>query len=141
MSRRLIKALEDLSIQYDNTVRSASGRVIQFIYGDDGMDPSKMEGKDGSPLNFDRLYMKAKATCPARGHSSLSPTEIKKLADSRLSELIMTPEGGFKEGEEAFKEGKEAFKKSLLDEEVFKEGKEGGFLYKCITSLTNTRSN
>ncbi|KAI3860800.1 hypothetical protein MKX03_033902 [Papaver bracteatum] len=139
MSRRLIKALEDLSIQYDNTVRSASGRVIQFIYGDDGMDPSKMEGKDGSPLNFDRLYMKAKATCPARGHSSLSPTEIKKLADDRLSELIMTPEGGFKEGEEAFKEGKEAFKKSLLDEAAFKEGKEGGFLYKCIASLTNTR--
>ncbi|KAI3875305.1 hypothetical protein MKX03_000732 [Papaver bracteatum] len=129
MSRRLIKSLEDLSIQYDNTVRSASGGVIQFLYGDDGMDPSRMEGKDGAPLNFDRLYMKTKATCPARGHYSLFPKDIIKLANARLSEHDMTPEG----------DCSEAFKKSLLDEEAFKEGKEGGFLYKCINSLENTR--
>lgn len=43
------------------------------------MDPSKMEGKDGSPLDFDRLYLKAKAIRP-----SLSPKEIKKLTDARL---------------------------------------------------------
>lgn len=60
MSRRLIKALEDLSIHYDNTVRNASGIVIQFCYGDDGMDPSQMEGKDGAPLNFERILSKAK---------------------------------------------------------------------------------
>lgn len=60
MSRRLIKALEDLSIQYDNTVRNASGAIVQFIYGDDGMDPSQMEGKGGIPLNFERLFMKVK---------------------------------------------------------------------------------
>lgn len=60
MSRRLIKALEDLFIHYDNTVRNASGCVIQFCYGDDGMDPAQMEGKDGAPLNFDRLFMKTK---------------------------------------------------------------------------------
>ena len=39
MSRRLMKALEDLSIQYDNTVRNASSCIVQFVYGDDGMDP------------------------------------------------------------------------------------------------------
>ena len=60
MSRRLIKALEDLSVQYDNTVRNASGTVVQFIYGDDGMDPSQMEGKGGVPLNFERLLLKIK---------------------------------------------------------------------------------
>lgn len=60
MSRRLMKALEDLSIQYDNTVRNASGCIVQFRYGDDGMDPVHMEAKSGAPLNFDRLFLKAK---------------------------------------------------------------------------------
>lgn len=58
MSRRLIKALEDLSIHYDNSVRNASGCIVQFLYGDDGMDPANMEGKSGDPLNFGRLLMK-----------------------------------------------------------------------------------
>lgn len=60
MSRRLMKALEDLSVQYDNTVRNASGSIVQFLYGDDGMDPAQMEGKSGFPLNFNRLLMKTK---------------------------------------------------------------------------------
>lgn len=64
MSRRLIKALEDLSIHYDNTCRNASGCIVQFIYGDDGMDPASMEGKSGFPLNFDRLLMKVKVWNP-----------------------------------------------------------------------------
>lgn len=60
MSRRLMKSLEDLSIQYDNTVRNASGVIIQFRYGDDGMDPAQMEGQSGFPLNLNRLFMKVK---------------------------------------------------------------------------------
>lgn len=64
MSRRLMKALEDLSIHYDNTVRNASSCIVQFVYGDDGMDPSQMEEKSGHPLNFDRLLMKVKVMYP-----------------------------------------------------------------------------
>lgn len=60
MSRRLIKALEDLSIQYDGTVRNASGCIVQFLYGDDGMDPVTMEGKSSFPLNFERMLLKVK---------------------------------------------------------------------------------
>ena len=44
MQRRLVKSLEDLSLQYDYTVRSSMGDIIQFIYGEDGMDPACMEG-------------------------------------------------------------------------------------------------
>lgn len=58
MSRRLIKALEDLFVHYDNSVRNASGVIVQFLYGDDGMDPAQMEGKSGDTLNFGRLLMK-----------------------------------------------------------------------------------
>jgi DNA-directed RNA polymerase III subunit RPC1 len=39
MQRRLMKALEDLSTHYDNTVRNSKFGVVQFVYGDDGLDP------------------------------------------------------------------------------------------------------
>lgn len=60
MSRRLSKVLEDLSVQYDKTVRAANGGIVQFCYGDDGMDPAMMEGKSGAPLDFYRLFFRAK---------------------------------------------------------------------------------
>lgn len=55
MSRRLMKSMEDLSVQYDHTVRGATGNIIQFSYGEDGMDPSLMEDKNGKPINFGRV--------------------------------------------------------------------------------------
>lgn len=41
--RRLANALQDLRVEYDNTVRDANGRIIQFEYGEDGIDVSKSE--------------------------------------------------------------------------------------------------
>lgn len=43
IQRRLVKAMEDAKIYYDNTVRNANGSIIQFIYGEDGMDGCKIE--------------------------------------------------------------------------------------------------
>ncbi|XP_020550632.1 DNA-directed RNA polymerase III subunit 1 isoform X2 [Sesamum indicum] len=88
MSRRLMKALEDLSVQYDNTVRNASGSIVQFVYGGDGMDPAQMEEKSGLPLNFERLFMKAKATCPAAEEKSLNTEEIKKIVNEMIEERL-----------------------------------------------------
>jgi DNA-directed RNA polymerase III subunit RPC1 len=56
MQRRLMKALEDLSTQYDGSVRNSTGGIVQFVYGDDGLDPALMEG-EGHPLNFARLLL------------------------------------------------------------------------------------
>lgn len=38
LQRCLIKNLECLKIGYDHTVRDADGSVIQFFYGEDGVD-------------------------------------------------------------------------------------------------------
>ncbi len=43
MERRLVGALQDLKIEYDGTVRDSSKRIIQFVPGEDGLDPSKVE--------------------------------------------------------------------------------------------------
>ena len=39
--RRLSNALQDLKVEYDGTVRDASSRIVQFSYGEDGLDVSK----------------------------------------------------------------------------------------------------
>ncbi len=39
--RRLANAMQDLKVEYDNTVRDANRNVIQFSYGEDGIDVSK----------------------------------------------------------------------------------------------------
>lgn len=41
MQRRLINALENLKLEDDGTVRTTYGNIIQFNYGEDGVDPSK----------------------------------------------------------------------------------------------------
>lgn len=41
--RRLINALQDLEVRYDGTVRDTRDVVVQFLYGEDGVDPSKSE--------------------------------------------------------------------------------------------------
>ncbi len=39
--RRLSNAMQDLKVEYDGTVRDASGKIVQFTYGEDGLDVSK----------------------------------------------------------------------------------------------------
>lgn len=39
--RKLIKSMEDLQICYDGTLRTATGSIVQFIYGDSGTDTTK----------------------------------------------------------------------------------------------------
>ena len=60
MSRRLMKALEDLYVHYDSSVRNAAGGIVQLRYGEDGMDPMGMEGPKGEPVAMDRLMTLAK---------------------------------------------------------------------------------
>ena len=36
--RRLANALQDIRVEYDKTVRDGSGKIIQFLYGEDGKD-------------------------------------------------------------------------------------------------------
>ncbi|KAL0075541.1 beta and beta-prime subunits of DNA dependent RNA-polymerase [Phycomyces blakesleeanus] len=43
IQRRLVKALEDVMVKYDGTVRNSLGDIIQFSYGEDGMDACFVE--------------------------------------------------------------------------------------------------
>ena len=45
IQRRLVKAMEDLMVCYDMTVRTNKGKIVEFKYGDDGIDPMKVESQ------------------------------------------------------------------------------------------------
>lgn len=53
MQRRLINALEHIKLEYDGTVRNPHGHIVQFLYGEDGIDVSKSD--HGEAFNVDRL--------------------------------------------------------------------------------------
>jgi len=55
MERRLVGALQDLKVEYDGTVRDSANRIVQFIPGEDGLDPSKIER---SGINVGRIAEK-----------------------------------------------------------------------------------
>lgn len=44
--RRLANALQDVKVAYDLSVRDSGNKIIQFQYGEDGIDVAKSE--DGS---------------------------------------------------------------------------------------------
>ncbi|KAL8937072.1 MAG: hypothetical protein Q9216_004606 [Gyalolechia sp. 2 TL-2023] len=45
IQRRLVKALEDVMAKYDGTVRNSLGDVVQFLYGEDGLDAVHIESQ------------------------------------------------------------------------------------------------
>uniref|UniRef100_A0A6C0DQY4 DNA-directed RNA polymerase n=1 Tax=viral metagenome TaxID=1070528 RepID=A0A6C0DQY4_9ZZZZ len=45
IQRQLVKAMEDLVIQSDGTVRDANMNIIQFHYGEDGINSTKIESQ------------------------------------------------------------------------------------------------
>jgi DNA-directed RNA polymerase subunit A' len=53
MQRRLVNALEHLRVEYDGTVRDSSGNIVQFKYGEDGIDTAKSD--HGKAVNIERL--------------------------------------------------------------------------------------
>ena len=53
MQRRLINALQDLRVEYDGTVRTPHGAIVQFLYGEDGIDPARSD--HGKAVDTDRI--------------------------------------------------------------------------------------
>eukprot|EP00708_Paratrimastix_pyriformis_P001983 GAFH01000720.1.p1 GENE.GAFH01000720.1~~GAFH01000720.1.p1 ORF type:complete len:921 (-),score=371.88 GAFH01000720.1:1123-3885(-) len=82
MQRRLMKALEDLTTNYDGTVRTSTGGVVEFRYGEDGLDPVDMEAGE-KPINMPAFMKHLQAVHPTprrtrsrRTTSSASPTRF-----------------------------------------------------------------
>lgn len=54
MQRRLINALQDMTVSHDLSVRDSRGAVVQFTYGGDGADPMRSGAKTVAPESIKR---------------------------------------------------------------------------------------
>lgn len=51
-------------MNYDGTVRSSVGDIIEFTFGEDGLDPALMEAKDGKVVDFKHVLEHVRNTTP-----------------------------------------------------------------------------
>lgn len=57
IQRKLIKSMEDCKISYDLTVRNATGYIVQFLYGEDGMSAIKLENHSFKFINMNKIQL------------------------------------------------------------------------------------
>jgi DNA-directed RNA polymerase II subunit RPB1 len=60
IQRRLVKALEDVMVQYDYTVRDSNGNLVQYLYGEDGISAEFIEEQKFDILKQGDLHMREK---------------------------------------------------------------------------------
>ena len=95
MQRRLINALEDLKLKQDGTVRNTADMVVQFKYGEDGIDPCR--SVQGDAVDVDDLLIEVLGD----EAELLAKIEEKKLAGYATIEKDLNLET---EDEEEFEE-------------------------------------
>jgi len=82
MQRRLINALEDLKVKEDGTVRNTADTVIQFKFGEDGVDPSR--SVQGDAVDIDDILQEVLGEEP-----SGKDLAVKEMASYGLTEKDM----------------------------------------------------
>jgi DNA-directed RNA polymerase I subunit RPA1 len=88
LQRCLVKHLEELKVCYDFTVRNGEGGVVQFLYGEDGLDPTKASYMDCSEKSF--VYMARNHESLSRGQTALSnPSIAVAAADEYRSKAVV----------------------------------------------------
>ena len=81
VQRRLIKGMEDLKVFYDMTVRNNKGKVIQFNYGEDNINPTRSEDQQLPLVKFsiDDIY----------SHFQI-PIDVKKKGKTNFTKKAMS---------------------------------------------------
>jgi DNA-directed RNA polymerase subunit A' len=88
MQRRLINALEALYVEYDGSVRSMDdGRVVQFLYGEDGIDP--MKSYHGEAVNVDILVNRLKISALSMPSSESELNGLAKQYEGKLPPKVI----------------------------------------------------
>ena len=91
IQRRLIKALECLKVEYDMTVRNNKGKIVQYAYGDDGIDTTKVENQPIPlvGLSIEDIYMKFDIPGTKKGDTNLdgiySKETLRRLKQQRMN--------------------------------------------------------
>ena len=64
IQRRIRVALEDLIAQHDGSVRDSTGTIIQFAYGEDGINATRVESQPIDLVNYSESQLRATYIVP-----------------------------------------------------------------------------
>jgi len=76
ISRKLMKSMEDLMAHYDVVVRNSVGRIKQFIYGENGMNPIYCEHVPIDLIDYNIAKMKRKYKMNMKDFEDLLDKEL-----------------------------------------------------------------
>lgn len=85
LQRCLIKHLEGLTVHYDLTVRDSDKSVIQFNYGDDGMEVTKAQFLRRKQMDF--LADNYKAIVDKKAIKELKKVEDHKQLEKHIQKV------------------------------------------------------
>jgi DNA-directed RNA polymerase II subunit RPB1 len=86
IQRRLVKALEDVMVRYDGTVRNSANQVVQFVYGEDGMAAEQIEDLKIDLAKLSNSHIEKKFNLLS-GKGSVDD-QLRRLVDSDLVKNI-----------------------------------------------------
>lgn len=91
IQKRICRKVEDFRVETDGTVRDANGRIIQFLYGDDGMDPKKLCYSRGAehPFFINPYNLSRRLNSDARREGLVSEDEETRSLRSEEVELLL----------------------------------------------------
>ncbi len=85
LQRRLVKAMEDVHVAEDGTVRNVMGGIVQLHYGGDGFDVTKLE-KYTVPID----YLKNATSYEARALARCIPDDQQVSVPFNLERIVMS---------------------------------------------------
>ena len=90
ISRKLMKAMEDLGVQYDKTVRNSLGEIVQIMYGEDDIDSCSLESQqiESVQFSYSRFLEEYQYSSEQIEMYSDAYAESKLLLDDSLEQLI-----------------------------------------------------
>ena len=114
IQRRLVKALEDVMVRYDATVRNCQGGIVQFIYGEDGIAGESIEDLRVVSIKMSDQELKKRYSYQVTTEQLKEILDEKTLTsvvnDSDLRDLLQTEYNQIKED------------RDLLRTTIFKSG-------------------
>ena len=105
LSRSITMALADIMVEQDGSVRNAVDEIVQFVYGEDGFDPGKLEevriGDESVPF-FINITRTIKSLNEQYGYVEFQKSQIPqyileemKLKKEEDESLYVTPSSGY----------------------------------------------
>lgn len=93
IQRRLVKALEDMNVRYDGTVRNSNDLIIQYVYGENGINQLTQTSIKLNIINYNNMIIEEKLGFNTKQikelETNLKDKNISKINKEHINKLIL----------------------------------------------------